>query len=47
MLRADVAEKKRPRIDWTSSQRKRLSQLVFCNTAIPENSWPEEEEIKK
>lgn len=39
----DAAEKKRPRIDWTSSQRKRLSQLVFRNTAAPENSWPDED----
>jgi hypothetical protein len=38
----DPAENKRPRIDWTSSQRKRLSQLVYRNTVSPENSWPEE-----
>jgi hypothetical protein len=35
-------EKKRPRIDWTSSQRKRLPQFVFRNTMAPENHWPEE-----
>lgn len=36
------AEKKRPRIDWTSNQRKRLSQFVYRNTMVPENHWPEE-----
>jgi hypothetical protein len=30
-------EKRRPRIDWTSNQRKRLSQYVFRNScAVPE-----------
>jgi nitroreductase len=35
-------ERKRPRIDWTSSQRKRLAQFVYRNSISPENSWPEE-----
>ncbi len=33
-------EKKRPRIDWTSNQRKRLSQLVFRNTCATSEQDP-------
>jgi hypothetical protein len=35
-------DKNRPRIDWKSDQRKRLSQLAFRNTcATPEHDTPE------
>lgn len=37
----DSTGKKRPRIDWTSSHRKRLSQLIYRDRVAPENSWPE------
>ncbi|HMQ53086.1 MAG TPA: nitroreductase family protein [Anaerolineae bacterium] len=34
---------KRPRIDWTSSQRKTMSQLAYRNVVSPETRWPEDE----
>ena len=36
---------KRPRIDWTSSQRKRMSQLVYCDVISPETRWPEDPSV--
>jgi nitroreductase len=36
-------EARRPRIDWTSSQRKTMSQLAYRNFISPESRWPEDE----
>ena len=36
---------KRPRIDWTSSQRKRMSQLVYRDVISPETRWPEDPSV--
>ena len=34
---------KRPRIDWTSSQRRHMSQLAFRNVVSPKTRWREDE----
>jgi hypothetical protein len=34
---------KRPRIDWTSRQWKRLSQLAYRNLVSAETRWPDED----
>ena len=38
-------DQKRPRIDWTSSQRKSMAQLVYRNVISPETCWSDEENL--
>ncbi|MCB0211233.1 MAG: nitroreductase family protein [Anaerolineae bacterium] len=38
-------DQKRPRIDWTSSQRKSMKQLVYRNVISPETCWSDEEPV--